>query len=686
MKYAHIAIAGTTPTAFTYLIPDELRGKMHAGMRVCVPFRRRRTVGYVLGTSAAAPKELAGKEVRPIESVLGDAPVFSPAMIEWLMWIARYYCAPIGEVCRAAVPSRLNQLAAPKPTRALTPREMEYAKIPCAITLTHDQRSILTALTAALGESKPSPFLLHGITGSGKTEVYLHLFEEVRRAGGQAIMLVPEIGLTPQLSARVVERFGGRVALYHSGLTDAQRHHQWERMRTGEVDVVVGTRSALFAPLPKLRAIVIDEEHDASYKQDEGVLYHARDAAVMRAKIEGAVIVLGSATPSVESFANARQEKYRYAHLKERTGGGALPAIEVVDMRTRSGALLGEGGRTKPHERSALSSEMIEAIRDTLARGEQGLIFLNRRGFAHFIICEECGHSFECPNCNIALAYHQRPPQMLCHYCDYTIRPPEECPGCHGVTLKPMGRGTERIEIELGTLFPKARIARLDRDTLSATACRTEVFTRMRDGDIDILVGTQLIAKGHDFPGITLVGVVSADVALHLPDFRAAERTFQLITQVAGRAGRSGKGGRVILQTYRPDHASLIHASTHDYLAFYEEERQHREEMRYPPFSRLANVRIAGMDDHKVEAQADEIAKLLSAHRRTLGLTDKIALLGPAPAPLQKIRNRHRWQLLIKARGAKELATFLGAVYPRLIGLRTNRLRIAIDVDPLNMM
>ncbi len=680
MSYATVAIAAPTAGGFTYEVPATMIGRIAPGQRVAVPFRRRTVVGYVLDVTQDQPSSLVGKDIRAINEILDEDAVFSSTFLSWLRWLSQYYCASIGEVCRTALPARLNRLHPPKTLRPTLPHEMEHREKEREVVLTPDQEDALDRIRYEASSHQLKPILLHGITGSGKTEIYLRLFEALHHEGRQGILLVPEIGLTPQLSARVVSRFGDSVALYHSGLTDAQRHHQWERMKKGEVSVVVGTRSALFAPLPRLGAIVVDEEHDPSYKQDEGVLYNARDAAVMRGRMEGAVVVLGSATPSVESFANARTNKYHYIHLPERTGGGAIPVIEIIDMRKHI------AGRIKGHERCSLSAPMIQAISDTLKRGEQCMIFLNRRGFAHFLICEECGHSFECPNCDISLAYHRRPPKLSCHYCDYTVLPPAQCPACMGIALAPMGRGTERIELELAELFPRATIARLDRDSVTQSASRTSIFRGMRDGSIDILVGTQMIAKGHDFPGVTLVGIVSADVALHLPDFRSAERTFQLTTQVAGRAGRGSAGARVLLQTFQPDHPSLTHAKAHDYGAFFEEERRHRESLGYPPFVRLTNIRLSATDARKLDREAHKLADALRFARKTLGYEKLIALLGPAPAPMEKVRNRFRWQLLIKAPAPHQMTTFLTSVRSTFKEFQNKGLRIAIDVDPLNML
>lgn len=685
MLYAKVAIPAPAHATFTYAVPDDCASEVRLGARVVVTFRRRRVIGFVFDITDEAPVHIDAGKIKPIESVLGDT-VFSPKMCEWLSWLANYYCAPIGEVCRVALPKRLTQLKSPKTSRPTLPRELEHRGDAQEIVLTSDQQNALKLINDELDTKKPRPVLLHGVTGSGKTEVYLRLFERVVSEGKQAILLVPEIGLTPQLTARVIERFGEKVALTHSQLSDAQRHHQWERMKAGDASVVVGTRSGLFAPLSNLGAIVVDEEHDSSYKQDEGVLYHARDAAVMRGQIENAIVVMGSATPSVESFANVQSDKYRYCRLSERTGGGVLPEIRVIDMRHEVARQKADDVDKKRHEHASLSGELVDAIEATMARGEQAMIFLNRRGFANFLICESCGHSFECPNCDISLSYHRCPEKLLCHYCDYTVRPPTRCPSCEGTDIVPMGRGTERIEMELGELFPKARIARLDRDTVSKATKRTEIFKKMIDGTIDILVGTQMIAKGHDFPNVTLVGIVSADVALHMPDFRAAERVFQLTIQVSGRAGRTSQGAKVMLQTFQPEHTSFEHARAHDFESFFANERMHREKLGYPPYVRLVNVRMSATDAAKVDRQAHLVADELKALCTRMKMDGSVRFLGPAPAPMEKVRNRYRWQLLIKASDARSMSVFLKQAHPAIRAFERQGLRIAIDVDPINLL
>ncbi|MDZ4224679.1 MAG: primosomal protein N', partial [bacterium] len=436
----------------------------------------------------------------------------------------------------------------------------------------------------------------------GKTEIYLQSIKKVLQAGKQAILLVPEIGLTPQLIGRVQSRLETPVAIYHSGLSDAWRMVYWEKMRKGEINVVVGTRSALFAPFPNLGIIIVDEEHDNSYKQAEGgFYYHARDAAIVRGKLEEAQVILGSATPSLESFHNAKKGKYQYIHLSKRATGALLPSVELIDLRQEKFI---EGSRT-------LSNPMKEAISETLYRGEQSLLLLNRRGFANFLLCEDCGKALECPNCSISLTYHKNPPSLVCHYCDTKIAPPENCPFCQSLAIKPLGEGTQSLEEELKKNFPDAGIFRLDRDTATKREDRHAILKAMKSGKIDILIGTQMIAKGHDFPNVTLVGVILADTHLHLPDFRSREKTFQLLTQVAGRSGRGAKAGRVLIQTFYPEDMSLLCAQKHDFETFSQQELMARETLLYPPFSRLAQIRVQGPDEKNVEMTAKALKKYL---------------------------------------------------------------------------
>ncbi len=674
MLYAQIAIPKSMPRTLTYAVPAGR--KIVPGQRVSVPFHNRLVAGYVISLEHKPASGLDPEKIKEIADILDDEPVFSQAALKLISWMSGYYCSPIGEVCRSALPPRFSQVKGPKLTRPMAPHEATSEMVAHPeFKLTGDQKRAFDAIMGQLRSPSPKPILLHGITGSGKTEVYLRAFEEIGKTGGQGLALIPEISLTPQIVKRFRDRFGDKIAVYHSGLTEAQRQSQWEKMRKGEVFAAVGTRSALFAPFQNLKIIVVDEEHDSSYKQDEGLLYNARDCAVMRAKLEGTVIVLGSATPSVESFANARAEKYLYCNLSERATGAKLPSIEIVDMRCHT-----------PQKKGSLAAATIKAIEETLARKEQTLLFLNRRGFANFLICQACGHVFSCPNCDISLTHHMSPPRLLCHYCDYQVPAPDTCPTCQGCGIIPMGRGTQKLEEELTALFPDARIARLDSDTTSKVQSRKTFLSKMQKGEIDILIGTQLIAKGHDFPNVTLVGVVDADVALHLPDFRSFERTFQILTQVSGRAGRADKPGHVIIQTYQPEHSALIHARDHDYNAFFEKEHEHRKALRYPPFARVANFKFSGNNMEETEKAAETALKILKEKRKTCKLEKEIDLLGPAPAPLKKVRGKFRYQLLIKAANAGKLASILTAAHCPIIQAIPRGCRIVVDVDPINML
>ena len=676
MSYAEIAVPKPLFRTFFYKIPAGLEAGISQGMRVSVPFQRQQIVGYVIATHPLPPPNIDSLKIKEVSEVLDKASVFSKAMLDLIGWMASYYCAPIGEVCRTALPPRLHRLKGPRLTRPTTPMETIIwpGKSP-SLNLNNAQHEALKLILDGLKGHGPKPILLHGITGSGKTEIYLRAFEEIKKRNGQGILLVPEISLTPQLVQGFRERFGDAVAIYHSGLTEAQRQNQWEKMQRGEVFAAVGTRSAIFAPFQNLSIIIVDEEHDSSYKQDEGFLYNARDAAIMRARFEGTLAILGSATPSIESFANTRTGKYIYLYLPDRATGAKLPQIEIVDMRQH-----------RTSEKSSLSNSMVTAIRETLEKKEQTLLLLNRRGFANFLLCKSCGHVVLCPNCDISLTHHISPARLICHYCSYESAPPDICPECRGIEIKNVGRGTQMLEEELAKLFPDASIARLDRDTTAKKSTRQNFLSKMQKGEIDILMGTQLVAKGHDFPNITLVGVVDADVSLHLPDFRSFEKTFQILTQVAGRAGRADKEGRVIIQTYQPDHPSIIFAKGHDYSAFFEREREFRQALKYPPFARIANIRFSSNKRETTAEAAKFTLSVIKNEVKKVALSKYIDVLGPAPSPIEKMRNKFRWQLLIKAANARCLSTLLHNISPHICENAPYGCRIVIDVDPVNMM
>lgn len=534
--------------------------------------------------------------------------------------------------------------------------------------LTPDQEAALEAILKGIESNRFSPFLIHGVTGSGKTELYLRAIEAILPLNKTAIVLVPEISLTPQLLSRFKDRFGESLALLHSGLGQGERQDQWKRVLKGEVKIALGARSAIFAPFKRLGLIVVDEEHDPSYKQEEKLKYHARDLAVVRAKMAEATLILGSATPSLESYDNARKEKFHLLTLPKRIEGKPLPRVEIVDLRKGRGLL----------------SERIKAsLERNLREGKQSLLFLNRRGFAHFILCPECGFVFKCPNCSVTLTYHLHDRSLRCHYCEYHGRAPGNCPSCEGHHLQGVGVGTERLVEEIRSLYPNARVERMDRDTTSRKGAHQTILKRLESGEIDILVGTQMIVKGHDYPNVTFVGVISADTSLHFPDFRASERTFQLLTQVAGRAGRGDEPGEVIVQTFNPDHYSIQRAKDHDFLGFFEEEIRFRKELEYPPVSRLINFRLSGNSQERTESLAAEMGRIgRCLLEQTYG--KGIALLGPSLAPFAKIRGKHRWQMLAKGRSSKVLHQFARELHARMERrLKGQGVSLDIDVDPV---
>lgn len=541
------------------------------------------------------------------------------------------------------------------------------------ITLNTEQQVALDQIVASFGEKQYKTFLLHGVTSSGKTEIYLRAMHEALNRQLSALMLVPEISLTPVFSRRLRAHFGESVAILHSSLSDGERGDEWQRIKRGEARVVIGTRSAIFAPIKDLGLVVVDEEHEGSYKQDETPQYHARDTAIVRAVKAGAVVVLGSATPSLESFYNAQAGKYSYLRLRTRFGDRALAEVETVDMRE----VFKRHGKAQ-----TLSDELKNAIAETFARREQSMILLNRRGFSSFLLCRSCGLAVQCPNCDVTLTYHRYNSSLQCHYCNY-IRPvPRNCDACEGEYIHYVGLGTEQLEAILKDLFPDMNIARLDRDTTRRRGSMEQVLMEFADGGIDLLVGTQMIAKGHDFHNVTLVGVVSVDVGLALPDFRAAERTFQLLTQVAGRAGRGHRPGRVIIQTYHPEHYSLISARNQDYEEFYRHEINFRKTMHYPPFSALINVLIRDKDRDRASSTAADVAREL----RTFAKESGIRILGPAPAPLSRIRNEYRFQVLIKALSRSRAREALDLAMDRVTADGHNQRSISVEVDPMNLM
>lgn len=754
-RFVRVVIPSPLKEPLTYSIPPELRNDLKIGSRVLVPLGKRKVTGvvadFVLETFLKEVKEvLAMLDDRPILdepllklchwvsqyylSPIGEvlATILPPPLRteSRRILVLRPGDFPIaGEVetrildearkkrgrvtikslarsfSRGGFYRALNRLITlgaaevqewPRQERRTKLEEiprnagkpLQHSQIP---SLTPEQRGSLRIIQQRLEGGGFETFLLYGVTGSGKTEVYLRAIEAARRANRRSLILIPEISLTPQLLDRLQGRFPGRVGVLHSALTSSERWAQWWRTLNGNVDVVVGARSAVFAPLPDLGLIVVDEEHDPSYKQEEGLRYHARDLAVMRGKLAGCPVLLGSATPAVESFENCRQGRYRLLELTQRVEQRALPRIEILDLREESKEEMQkvwakrEVGNPRLPTLSPLSPRLKEAVQENHARGQQSLLFLNRRGFANFLQCHLCGFVLRCPHCSVSLTFHLDERGVFCHHCGFRKLVSTYCPACGNLTLSGIGFGTEQVEQELSRLIPGARIGRMDRDTTRKRGSQERLVRQWEKGEIEILVGTQMITKGHDVSGVTLVGVILADLSLNLPDFRAAERTFQLLSQVAGRAGRGKEPGRVIIQTYNPEHYTLQYVITHDYKGFFSAEIEFRRALNYPPFSRLVHLRVEGPKAQEVVASAKMLGKnLREEHRGDQETLEKIEILGPVPAPIEKLRRRYRWQILLKGEKGPALLKFARQALELLPRSRTTRLYV--DVDPYNML
>jgi primosomal protein N' (replication factor Y) len=536
------------------------------------------------------------------------------------------------------------------------------------IVLTAEQDAALDRLRSLAASGTYQAALLHGVTGSGKTELYLRLATEVRRQGRGVLLLVPEIALTPAVAATFRQAFSDRLAIQHSGLSDGERHDQWHRIRRGDVDVVVGTRSAVFAPIGALGLVIVDEEHDGSYKQEETPRYNGRDVAVMRAREAGALAILGSATPSMESYQNAQKGRYTLVTLERRVLDRPLADVRIVDMREEYAAAGPD---------VVLSATLCDAVRETLSRSEQAIVLLNRRGFASSVFCRQCTSTLECPNCSLSLTVHRAAHRARCHYCNYSMALPKVCRNCSGKYIELVGFGTERVEAEIREKFPAARVARVDRDTIRRRGAITALLSRFAARELDVLVGTQMIAKGHDFPRVTLVGVISADVGLGLADFRAGERTFQLLTQVSGRAGRGEIRGQAIVQTLFPNHYSIQHACRQDYAGFFQQELQFRQSMQYPPAVALINAVVKGRTEHGARQDAAALVQMLRA------TAAPYRILGPAPAPLSRLKGEHRVQFFMKGGHRGPMRQALLAALAERPDIRR---RTIVDVDPMSVL
>ncbi len=664
-----VAVDAPINEALTYLAPQEMQASLQRGQLVQVPLGKRSVNGLLLGRSALKP-EFAIKPIQAIDLAYEALP---ENFIKWLEWMASYYLHPIGSVTALAYPP-LKQTE--KVRKSSRPPVIPEMTIEGPKALTPEQSTVFEAIRKS---KNFSTHLLFGVTGSGKTEIYLQLLEEVLAEGKQGLVLVPEISLTPQLIHRFAARFGNQIAVLHSQLTDRERTNQWWEMVQGRKKILIGARSALFCPLPNLGLIIVDEEHESSFKQEEKLKYHGRDSAIMLGKFSNCPVILGSATPSLESWKNAKDGKYVLHRMRSRVQERSLPTIEILDLRTQV---------KNPDLPFWLSTNLYEAMKISYEKNEQTALFLNRRGIAQLILCPACGYTTECPNCDITLTLHGKS-HMVCHYCDYHESFKLECPSCKEGEMSPLGLGTELVEADIQKLFPEARIARADRDEIQNRADLEELIRGMESGETDILVGTQMIAKGLDFPKLNLVGLVLADVGFNLPDFRSTERSFQLITQVSGRAGRhieAGKTpGQVIVQTYNPDHPSLTFATTHDYESFAEQELLHREPLNYPPIGKLVSFRLQSIHLSRVQ----EAARLLSKRALQLKMQnsnyEKIEVLGPAEAPMAKLRGQFRYHLLLKGLEQRGLNSFCLQVLGDQKWLPAGT-RISVDVDPLHLI
>jgi primosomal protein N' (replication factor Y) (superfamily II helicase) len=655
------ARVGSRSGLFDYLVPPQLLGLLAVGQRVRVPFGKRMVSGLIYALTDA-PSVV---DPRPIDGVIDAEPLLPPSVIRLAAFVAEHYVAPLDEVIRAVVPPRVRAATArapksrPRRSRILTQAVDTHPD--AAPELEPAQRAAVERIGIALRRQEAEVFLLHGVTGSGKTEVYLALIERVLAAGGQALVLVPEIALTPQTVGRFAARFPGRLAVLHSSLTEAERAVEWWRIRRGEADIVIGPRAAVFAPLSRLRLIAIDEEEASAFKQDRMPRYHAPSVARRLAQDVQAVLVLGSATPSVAAYARAIDGSDRLLELPHRVLGRPLPPVEIVDMRAE----------LRASRYSPLSEPLQQAVGRALAQGGQSILFLNRRGLATFVLCRDCGAVRQCPHCSVALVYHGGLGRLQCHYCGTQEPVPVRCPICSSRYIKSFGIGTERVEQEVQTLFPQARVIRLDRDAVRSRDAADLIFERMLRGEADVLVGTQLVAKGLDLPAVQTVGVVNADTSLHFPDYRAAERTFSVLTQVAGRAGRGNRSAEVLIQTYTPDHPAIRHARYHDYRAFFREELELRRAYHFPPFAELTVATYAHRDETHAYAEAGKLREYLSATigQRKLGDID---VLGPSPAFLSRLKDEFRVEVTIRGQALDRIADLL----PRGRGW-------SVDVDPM---
>ncbi|OIO38172.1 MAG: primosomal protein N' [Candidatus Omnitrophica bacterium CG1_02_46_14] len=659
--YADIALAFPSKGTFQYAVPKNLTDQIAVGKRVFISVRNRVMVGYVVGLSS----EKVVAEIRDLNSVIDEAPILSAQFLALTKWIADYYLCSWGQAIEAALPAPFKKGKFFMKSRSKKMNVSPEVPVAEAFQMTPHQTEAYEKILAALKARMSAKFLLHGITGSGKTEVYMCLVRELLKESRGSIVLVPEISLTPQAVERFSKRFGEGLAVIHSRLSQARRVETWHRIRKGEAKVVVGARSAIFSPVKDLGLIVIDEEHDTSYKQEETPRYETRRVAAKRAELENSVLLMGSATPSLESYFESLNGGSIKISLPERIEKRPLPEVEIVDMR-----------RQHESKGEKIFSNILEkCVRESLAKKEQVMLLLNRRGFSTYLHCVSCGFVMQCEHCRISLTYHYDKGALICHVCHFRSSPQRLCPACQKNYLHYFGIGTQKVESEAARLFLGARLGRMDSDSMSKKDSHENILQAFKNRQIDILIGTQMIAKGHDFPNVSLIGVISADTALHLPDFRAAERTFDLLTQVAGRAGRGDIPGKVIVQTYLPHHYSIQSAKDHNYHEFYDKEIVYRKELQLPPFTHLIKVVVSGSSEKEVMRQIVSLCKLIESK-----IDHKIfKILGPAPAMISKERGQFKWNFYFKGPSVSELAPVLSLAIKEV---KLRKAQITIDVDP----
>ncbi|HOW58865.1 MAG TPA: primosomal protein N' [Candidatus Omnitrophota bacterium] len=664
-----------TTSAFSYLIPEGFIPKAIPGVRVNVPFRNREITGYIVGTESFASE----KKLKPILAILDDQPVLSAKMLKLTKWIGEYYGSSWGEAIENALPRwvKYGKKTAKYIEKAKLKTEVAAEK-PQDFTLTVEQQKAFKTIQNELVNKKAKPILIYGVTGSGKSELYIRTIRETLKQNRAAICMVPEIALTEQLQRFFAGQFGDNLEILHSKMTDGERFLAWKRIEMGTCRVVLGPRSAVFAPIPNLGLIIMDEEHEGSYKQETTPRYHAREVAAWRAKHENALFLMGTATPSLETMYMAEQGEVTRMDLTQRIDEKAMPKVEVIDLSRYQG---------DKRASTMFSPPLMREIDINLKHQEGTMLLLNRRGFSTSIRCPACNTVEQCKMCQVSLTFHQEKNLLLCHYCNYQKKVPEQCSSCKAPLLRFMGFGTEKVESEVARLFPNARIARMDADTTRKKNSHELILEEFRKRKIDILIGTQMIAKGFDFPHVTLVGVVLADVGLRLPDFRSGERTFQLLTQFAGRAGRGEKPGRVYIQTYMADHPAIQFARHHDFLSFYSHEKAARETYHYPPYCSLVNVIIRARDEKKAYVFAREIRDAMKKEFLTSSpdpLTPEPEVMGPAPLPFYKLRGHFRWHVMLKIPQALNLTP---RIYALLMGLKKpSAVAFQLDVDPFNIL